>query len=294
MADNRSSQQRRDTILTEIFGKRHVAVKDLAARLAISEATVRRDLKVLADTGQVELRYGGATLARADYSFRSKGLRNIEGKRIVARLAAELISDHDQVFLDSGTTCFELAQHLKRKRDLLVIVNSARLALELDTPGLNVIMLGGQYRPERMDTVGPLAISALDQLRGYAAFIGADGLSQDFGLTASDIESASLYRGAVRNARETIVLVDSSKFLSPSLFKIVDWYAVSRLVTDKEPPPAWLEFLAAKKVTVLYPSADAVITPPPNPLPQGEVGPQAPNPLPHGEGGQQPDIAQGI
>ncbi len=230
-------------------------VKDLSINMSVSEATVRRDLRVLADENQLELVYGGATVVRnSDYSFRSKGMRNIEAKRVVGQLAANLVNDNDQIFVDSGTTCFEMAAFLKRKRGLSIIVNSARLAVELgDVSGLSVITIGGQYRPDRMDSVGPLAITTLDQLRGYIAFIGADGMSVDFGVTAADIDSAHIYRLAVRNARETILLVDHSKFLSPSLFKIVDWDAISRLVTDQKPLPEWMEFLDSRGIETIYP-----------------------------------------
>jgi DeoR/GlpR family transcriptional regulator of sugar metabolism len=252
-----STQQRRDQILAFIFEQGHVEVKNLAGRMAVSEATVRRDLRSLADDGQLELVYGGATLPRtSDYSFRSKALRNVEAKRIIGRLAAGLFSDNEQLFLDSGTTCFELAYYLKRKRGLSIIVNSGRLTAELgSTPELNVIMIGGHYRPERMDTIGPLATATIDQLRGYMAFIGADGLSMDFGVTASDIESAHLYRTVARNARETILLVDHTKFLTPSLFKIVDWDAISRVVTDQPPQPEWVEGLGAKGIEIIFPQA---------------------------------------
>jgi DeoR/GlpR family transcriptional regulator of sugar metabolism len=243
--------------MSEVYEKRHVNAKDLAVSMAVSEATVRRDLRALADGGQVELVYGGATLRRpSDYSFRSKGQRNVEAKRVVGQLAAELVTDNELIFIDSGTTCYEMVPLLKRRRGLSVIVNSARLALELDAPGLSVLMLGGQYRPDRMDAVGPLAINALDQLRGYLCFIGADGLAMDFGLAAADIESANLYRRAVQNARETVLLVDHTKFATPSLFKIVDWDGVSRLVTDEQPNQQWSEFLDARGIQVICPDVE--------------------------------------
>jgi len=250
-----NTQPRREYILSQVYAKGHVMVKDLSINMSVSEATVRRDLRVLADENQLELVYGGATVVRnSDYSFRSKGMRNIEAKRVVGQLAANLVNDNDQIFVDSGTTCFEMAAFLKRKRGLSIIVNSARLAVELgDVSGLSVITIGGQYRPDRMDSVGPLAITTLDQLRGYIAFIGADGMSVDFGVTAADIDSAHIYRLAVRNARETILLVDHSKFLSPSLFKIVDWDAISRLVTDQKPLPEWMEFLDSRGIETIYP-----------------------------------------
>ena len=253
-AQRSSTRARRERILAELYEIKEVTVVHLAGLLAASEATVRRDLHALAELGQLEMVYGGATLPRkSDFSFRSKALRNVEAKRIIGELAAGRVVDGDQLFVDSGTTCFEMVPHLKRKRGISVIANSARLALELDSPNASVIMLGGQYRPERMDTIGPLATAALERLRGYVAFIGADGLSMDFGLTASDIESAHLFGLAVRNARQTVLLADHSKFLAPALCRIVDWDGVSVVVTDRPPPPAWLAFLGERNIEIVTP-----------------------------------------
>jgi len=252
-----TGRQRQERILAEIFEKRHVSAKGLASQMSVSEATIRRDLKALAETGRIDLVHGGATLPRAgDSSFLSREQRNVEAKRIIGRLAADLVRDGDQIFLDPGTTCFAMSAFLKRKRGLSIIINSVRLAPELMMSGVSVIMLGGQYRPDRMDTVGPMAASSLDQLRGYSAFVGADGLSQDFGPTADDIESANLYRLAIRHAREATLLVDHSKFSSPSLYKIVDWGAIPRIVTDQPPDPEWMEFLEAHRIKVICPDGN--------------------------------------
>ena len=208
--------------MSELYEKQEVTAKDLAATFGVSEATIRRDLRAMARTGQLVLSYGGAVLpAKTDYSYRSKSTRNIDAKRIIGKLAAALALDGDQIFLDSGTTCSTMAPHLKPKRALSVIANSARLALELDGPNLEVILIGGQYRQDRMDTVGPLAQAALDQLHGYVAFLGADGLSMDYGLTAADVESAFLFRRAAENARRVVLVADHTKFQAPSLCKVV-------------------------------------------------------------------------
>lgn len=250
-----SGKQRKDYILERLYRNGHVLVKDLANDMAISEATVRRDLKTMADVQELELVYGGATLKRnTDLSFRAKNIVNVEAKRIIGQLAVNLIRDEDQIFLDSGTTTFQMASLLKGKRRLSVITHSIRLTEELSSiPDVNVIMLGGQYRADRMDTVGPLAMEAMEQLRGYRAFIGADGVSMDFGLAASDIESSHLYRLAVRHARETILVIDHAKFEAPSLYKIVEWEAISTVVTDRIPSPEWQEFLKMKKVVLVTP-----------------------------------------
>lgn len=252
-----TTKQRRDVIISQVYEIGRVTIKGLAGELAVSQATVRRDLKNLAQTGDLELVHGGAVLPRKNaVSFQSKELRNIEAKRIVGKLAAEMVSDGDLIFMDSGTTCFQMVPFLKAKRNLSIIANSARLALELDSPGLSVIVLGGNYRPDRMDTVGPMAQASLEQLRGYTAFIGADGLSMDFGLTAGDIDSAAIYRLAISNARELILLADNSKFFSSSLFKIEEFQVVSRVITDKAPPAEWIKFLKDKGIDIICPETE--------------------------------------
>ncbi len=240
--------------MSHVYRLGHVSVRQLAEEMAVSQATVRRDLRDLAAEGLLELTHGGASAVRSpDYSFISKSRRNIEAKRTIARMACELISDGEQLFLDSGTTCFEMTSFLRSKRSLSVIVNSVRTAQELEAPGVKVLLLGGQYRPDRMDTVGPIAFEVLERLRGYRAFLGTDGISLDFGLTSVDIDSAHIFALAARNARECVLLADSSKFDQPSLYKITNFSSISTIITEKQPSPEWEKFFQEQSVKILYP-----------------------------------------
>lgn len=253
-----SMQQRRESILAQAYQNGRVEVSRLSADLKVSEATVRRDLRNLADEGLLQLTHGGASvLQQSDYSFLSKSVRNVGAKKTLGELASTLIQDGDQIFLDSGTTSFETASYLRSKRGLTVIVNSIRTAQALTAPGVRVLLLGGHYRPERMDAVGPMAEASLERLRGYRAFFGSDGLAMDFGPTSIDVESAAVISQAVANARETVLLVDSSKFGSPALYRIVEWSRVSTLVTDKRPDEAWTEFLEKQGIKVIFPQPSA-------------------------------------
>ena len=250
-------QRRRESILSRVYQQGHVEVGPLSRDLGVSEATVRRDLRNLADEGLLRLTHGGASVTRnSDYSFLSKAARNIDAKKSIGQMAVSLVQDGEQIFLDSGTTCFQMAGFLRAKRGLSVIVNSIRTAQELFTPGLSVLLLGGQYRPDRMDAVGPMAAASLDQLRGYRAFLGSDGLGIDFGPTATDIDSASLFGQAVKNAREAILLVDHSKFDAPALYRIAEWKAISRIITDARPAQDWMAFFQAAGIQVTYPDND--------------------------------------
>ena len=247
-------QKRRDTILTNAYQSGHVSVRTIASELKVSEATIRRDLHGLASEGLLKLTHGGATVVKTShYSFISKSRRNIEAKRVIAKLACELISDGEQLFLDSGTSCYEMTTYLRSKKSLSVILNSVRTGQELEAPGVNVLLLGGQYRPEMMDSVGPITYEVLERLRGYRAFLGTDGISQDFGLTAVDIDSAHIFTLAARNARECVLLADSTKFDQPSLYKIIDLSDVSTIVTEKKPTSDWMQYFNEQNVRVVYP-----------------------------------------
>jgi DeoR/GlpR family transcriptional regulator of sugar metabolism len=254
---SQATADRRKQIMSQLLEHKQVTVKELAETMEVSDATVRRDLKVLAEEQGLKLIHGGAALPRErDFSYQARLMRSSDEKRVIGSLAARLLHDGDHVFLDSGTTCSELVPFVKRMHEVTILANSARLALELDASGVQLFLIGGEYRPDRMDTIGPMAVSTLNQVRGYTAFIGADGLSMDFGPSASDLASAHLHRQVVANALSTVLLVDHSKFGSASLFQIVAWSEIATVITDLEPDRAWLDFFNERNITVIYPGSN--------------------------------------
>ena len=135
-AVSQATEERRKQIMAQLLDRKHLTVKELAASMHVSGATVRRDLKALAGEEELLLVHGGATLPRqGDFSFRAKQLRAVEQKRIIGRLAAALLLDGDQVFLDAGTTCSEMVPYLKKMQGVTVLTNSARLALAVKCAG---------------------------------------------------------------------------------------------------------------------------------------------------------------
>lgn len=255
--DSITIEQRRDDILAMAYQNGSVTVKGLAETLHVSEPTIRRDLHRISEEGLLQLTHGGAKITEnADHSFLSKLTRNVDSKKLIADLASQNVQSGDQIFLDSGTTCFQMTSFLRAKRSLSIIVHSIRTAQELNGPGTKILIPGGEYRPEKMDTIGPMAIETLERLRGYKAFIGTDGISMDFGMTSVDIDSAHLQRVVIKNAKETFLLADSSKFDQPALYKIADFNSISAIVTDARPDNRWLEYFEKNKIKVIYPNTE--------------------------------------
>ena len=100
-----------------------ISVSDLASSLLVSEATVRRDLRKLSADNQVNLVHGGAALPPlVDHSFIAKSRRAPEAKQVIGQLAARLVDDGDHVFIDSGTTCIQIAPGLRSRQGISAFV----------------------------------------------------------------------------------------------------------------------------------------------------------------------------
>src|SRR6202522_2005666 len=106
------TQQRKSHILGVLRRDGQVVAKALSAELSLSEDTIRRDLRELAQEGLLQRVHGGAlpsSPAVVDFAGREE-IRH-EGKVAIGRAAAAMIQDGQIVILDGGTTSREIARH---------------------------------------------------------------------------------------------------------------------------------------------------------------------------------------
>ena len=54
----------------------------------------------------------------------------VEEKRMIGKIAAQMIEDGEAVFLSAGSTCLEIARNIKGKK-ITVLTNDLAIALEL-------------------------------------------------------------------------------------------------------------------------------------------------------------------
>jgi DeoR family glycerol-3-phosphate regulon repressor len=125
-------------------------IQTLAVRLGVSEETIRRNVKKLADDGLVRKVHGGVHLpdAEIETSFRQRMDRNPDFKRRIAARVATIVKNGDSLFLDIGSTTAYIARALRGHRDLFVVTNSVAVAHLLAARNNNrVFMAGGELRP---------------------------------------------------------------------------------------------------------------------------------------------------
>jgi DNA-binding transcriptional ArsR family regulator len=138
--------RRHNEIVQRLRAAGSVSVGELADVFGVSHETIRRDLKLLADQGHLDVVHGGAARrGMMEPSIAQRGGENAEGKAAIARAAARLVQDAASVLLDSGTTTGALTYELVGRPGLTIFTNSLNHALTLcRVSGNRVVMLGGE------------------------------------------------------------------------------------------------------------------------------------------------------
>lgn len=212
----------------------------LADRLGVSEETVRRNVKRLAEAGLVRRMHGGVHLPDhgEEPNFRQRMERNPELKRRIADAVAALIENGASLFLDIGSTTVFIARALRNHRDLFVVTNSIQVAQLLAMQnGNRVFMAGGELRGHDGGAFGAEALSFVRRFQVDHAIFSAAAVDAISGFMLHDLQEAEFSRAIMSRAARRIVAADSTKFGRRAPIVVGDPAEVNVLVTDRSPPP---------------------------------------------------------
>ena len=215
-------------------------VAEICRRLGVSEATARRDLSVVAASGQITRTRGGA-LADYNASFASLGERSGRARTAKGRIAAAALTCFPRrgiVFLDAGTTVSALARLLLRRGDLTgltVVTNSLPVATLLGgARGLDLHVLGGTFLHRQSALLGADAVRSLLDWRFAAAFLGGEGMDAE-GVSNSHAEIAAFQRAVLQRTTSPHFCLDATKLGRVTPHRIAAWPKLGTLVTDAIP-----------------------------------------------------------
>jgi DeoR family fructose operon transcriptional repressor len=218
-----------------------VDVASLALAFGVTPETVRRDLSVLQRYGVLRRVHGGAVpVDRLDFepglSARS-GAQQDEKHRIARAALAELPRE-GTVLLDAGSTTAAFAELLPADRDLTVVTNGLPIALMLaNRPRLSVMVIGGRIRGRTLSTVDAWAMTALAGIYVDVAFLGANGVSLEHGLTTPDQSEAGAKHAMIACSRRRVLLVDHTKIGNDCFCRFGDLGDLDVLITDDDVDP---------------------------------------------------------
>ncbi|MGI8869219.1 MAG: DeoR/GlpR family DNA-binding transcription regulator [Mycobacteriales bacterium] len=250
--------RRLSTLLELVARDGQIDVHRAADELAVSTATIRRDLDHLAQQQLVTRTRGGAVAHSVSYDLplRYKAARRASEKERIGVAAAALVRAGDVVGFNGGTTTTEVARALASRADLraegaepavTVVTNALNIAAELTVRSqVKIVVTGGVARAQSYELIGPLARRVLEDLTIDTLFLGVEGIDTKGGATASHEDEANVNRLMVERSRRVVVVADASKLGGRAFARICSIDEITTLVTDADPAdPGLVPFTGA-------------------------------------------------
>lgn len=237
-----SFKDREGQILRKLRHRGNISLDQLTEDLGVSPASIRRDLARLEMNGLVRRTPGGATLVetllyepfRYDSVFQKRVRHQAAEKRRIGLAAGDLIQENETVGFTAGTTTTEAARGIRNRHNIRVITNAVNIAMELcNCEGLQTLVTGGFVQwAGSFSLVGHAAVEFVKEIYMDRVFVSVCGIDPARGITLIEPEESSTFRAMIHQAKQAIVLADSSKLgvVSPALICPVS--EIHMLITD--------------------------------------------------------------
>lgn len=249
-----SRADRLEKILASIRLNSSIRLSVLAEEYNVSAETIRRDLERLHSQGLISRTYGGAMshAPLGDPSFTERMEANKQVRDAIASRAAKLVKPGDVIFVSSGVTSFQFAQHLSAAtEEITVITTSVRVAQALGGQGKSrVILAPGDFDAVEQSVSGADTRAFLERFYGASVFFGASGLTEE-GPNESRSPIAWNLRSMIGRAEQVVLLADRTKFGAKHLELISDLSAIDILVTDAAPENGLLRAINESAVQMI-------------------------------------------
>ncbi|MDR1828909.1 MAG: DeoR/GlpR family DNA-binding transcription regulator [Methylobacteriaceae bacterium] len=229
------AEERRAAIARLISENNGADIKMLAERFSVSPMTIRRDRKVLSARNQVSPTHGGAVpvgYLHWELSYAQKADVNLDKKRAIARVAAELVREDTCIILDAGTTTLELARMLMHKR-LSVVTVDMRIALLLSQSAtVKVFTPGGEVDGDVQCQLDSHARDYLGGVNASLAFVGSLVWDARAGVSCASTAKQAIKRAMIDGSERAILLADSEKYGRCSPWAVARLADFDEIITD--------------------------------------------------------------
>ncbi|MFM2625804.1 DeoR/GlpR family DNA-binding transcription regulator [Vibrio owensii] len=230
--------KRTDVILEHVKKHTHATIQELVDITSSSSATIRRDVNKLAETGMVYRYRGGISYGRSlnrQPTTAEKQDENLLAKRLIGKAATRYIKDGMTVFLDAGTTSFEVAKCLVNRPDVTVFTTDLHIACYLSELAThNVIIAGGNIDNCSQSVVGHFCDALLNNIVPDICFCTCSAFDIEHGVTSPTLEKAMLKQKISELGKLNILMTDSSKFGLVGTHKIGPLSRYDVIITDDE------------------------------------------------------------
>jgi DeoR/GlpR family transcriptional regulator of sugar metabolism len=230
-----AADDRRKRIVERVADTGFCSVAELSALVRVSEMTIRRDIRRLAEEGLVRNVHGGASIVAALASSVDFGVRttqNAAAKRAIALHAATMVAPDSVIAIDAGTTTEELVRALPADLPFTAVTHSLPLmGLLAGRPGVQLIGLGGVFHDETQAFYAPAGLSTLHGLRAGTLFLATTSIHDD-AIYAGNPYDVEMKRALLDISQSVVLVADSSKFATTALIRVIGLEALHSIVVD--------------------------------------------------------------
>lgn len=226
--------ERHHLILKMLSQNQTVRLQEITTETGSSESTIRRDLIELERQKKLKRIHGGAAKLQGklqESSLSEKTSKNLQLKQKIGQAAAAFIEEGDTVFLDAGSTVFEMIPYLPPS--IIVVTNGISHTDALLARGCKTVLTGGIAKPSTKALIGRGAFQSLQQYRFDKCFLGVNGIHPDYGFTTPDEEEAHIKELAIQLSREAYVVADYSKIQEVAFAKFADLSQATVVTTEE-------------------------------------------------------------
>jgi DeoR family glycerol-3-phosphate regulon repressor len=210
-------------------------------RFAVTPQTIRKDLNDLCERQLLTRIHGGAVVPSGtqNMEYEQRGQIAADEKQAIGAAAAALIPDHASLFINIGTTTEAVSQALLKHGRLMIITNNINVANRMRPYGqFEVVIAGGVVRASDGGIVGEAAVDFIRQFKVDYAVIGTSAIDHDGALLDYDFREVKVAQAIIANARQVILVADSTKFERTAPVRIGHLEQVDTFVTDHCPDAA--------------------------------------------------------
>jgi DeoR/GlpR family transcriptional regulator of sugar metabolism len=235
------SVRRRDRqlqLLGLVRERAQVEVATIAAATGASVETIRRDLRALEAQGLIRRSHGLVSAIESgayETALAFRATNHADEKARIAERAVEHLGDARTVFLDEGFQTQLIAARLIATPGLTVVTSSLPVANALASRSdAQVIIVGGRVRGNTLGVVDHWAAEMLATFNLDLAFIGANGVSAEHGLSTPDPAVAMVKAAAVRAAQRNIFVGAHNKFGARTFVRFAELRDFDLMITGRE------------------------------------------------------------
>lgn len=258
---NMLEKQRHHLIVNIVDTDGFASVHSLCAKLNASEATIRRDLMKLAKAEKIEKIRGGAQSvdvksdSKSQYKINSsffhvdKEIHNTQ-KRKIAKKAVEMCAPGESIIINGGSSTYMMGEFLQHTQ-LKILTNSIALAQSLWETSSNLVTLpGGEIYPSQGIILSAFDNDSIPNYHCTKMFMGTPAINE-LGVMESDTLLVRAEQKLLKQAKQLVVLADSSKIGVSSNFLVSHLTEVDYLITDEDAEPRILDLFKSKGIQVI-------------------------------------------